>query len=50
MSLTGRWQIFGQSPGIAVLLQSMHYVVSDAIAFLFTQTLPQSTNQLSRTP
>jgi hypothetical protein len=49
MSFAGRRQIFGQSPRIAVLLEPMHYVVSDAIAFLFTQTLPQSTNELPRT-
>jgi hypothetical protein len=48
MSLAGRWQIHGQSPGIAALLQSMHYVVGYAIAFPFTQTLPQSTNELPR--
>lgn len=50
MSFAGRWQIFGQFPGIAVPLELMHYVVGSAIAFLFTQTLPQSTNELLRAP
>jgi len=50
MSFAGPWQVIGQSPGIAVLLEPMHYVVSDAIAFLFAQALPQSTNELPRTP
>jgi hypothetical protein len=50
MSFAGRWQIFGQFPGIAVPLELTHYVVGYAIAFLFTQTLPQSTNELPRAP
>jgi hypothetical protein len=35
MSLAGRRQIFRQSPRIAVLLEPMHYVIGDAIAFRF---------------
>ena len=38
------------SPRIAALLQLMDYIVSYAIAFLFAQALPQSTNKLLRAP
>jgi hypothetical protein len=35
ISFAGRRQIFWQLPRIAVLLEPMHYVIGDAIPFLF---------------
>jgi hypothetical protein len=42
-----RRQLARQVPRIAVLLQSVNHVVSDAVAFLFAKPLAQSSHQLA---
>lgn len=47
MASAGWRQIFRQAPRIAVLLQLVHYVIGNTIAFFLRQPLPQATNELS---
>jgi hypothetical protein len=41
-------QLFGQSPRIAVLLQSVNHVIGDEVALLLAEPLPESPRELAR--
>jgi hypothetical protein len=45
MSFSGRQQFLRQAPRIAVLLQPMHDIVGNAVAFFFRQFLTKPANK-----
>jgi hypothetical protein len=47
VSFPRRWQVLRQSPRIAVLLQTMNDIISNAVAFFFGQLLAKSAHQFA---
>ena len=48
VSFSGRWQIFGEPPKIAVLLQAMHDVIGNSVALFLCQFLTEATHEFAR--
>ncbi len=48
VSFSGRRQIFGEPPGIAVLLQPMHDIIGNSVALFLGQLLAKIPHKFAR--
>jgi hypothetical protein len=49
MSFSGWRQLLRQSPGIAVLFQTMHDIIGNTVALFFCQFLTKAAHEFART-